>query len=275
VGSTYSTQDQVIQDTLSIPGPRVITFANILKYKIFPLPEILQELLKLGLRAFGTHVEIEFSVNLYRDPKRKPEFYVLQIRPMVAGAEGFEVSIDQQDIQDAICYTQHAIGNGIIENLHDIVYINPKNFDLAKSQHIAQELEEINHTFIAENRYFVLIGFGRWGTQDPWLGVPVDWYQVSRAKVFIESYFNDFKIEPSLGSHFFHNLVSLRLGYFYIKGRPHEDFISWEWLKKQKPVHRTEFLSHLRFEKPLSVKIEGKTGRGIIYKPGKSIKSFQ
>ncbi|UCF64133.1 MAG: phosphoenolpyruvate synthase [bacterium] len=275
VGSTYSHHDQVIQDTLSIPGPRVITFANILKYKIFPLPEIITALLELGLRAFGTHVEIEFSVNLYRDVKRKPEFYILQIRPMVAGSEGLEVNIDQEDTKDAVCYTRHAIGNGIIDNLYDIIYLNPDNFDLTKSQHIAQELEELNHRYIKENKYFILLGFGRWGTQDPWLGIPVDWYQVSRAKVFIESYFNDFKIEPSLGSHFFHNLVSLRLGYFYIKGSPHNDLINWDWLNKQKPMYKTQFLYQLRFEKPLLVKIEGKSGRGIIYKPDKSIQSFQ
>ena len=269
VGSTYSKQDQVIQDSLAIEGPRVITFANILKYKIFPLPEIINELLLLGLRALGTHVEVEFAVNLCRDSSTKPEFYILQIRPMVAGGEGLDISINPEDITDSVCFTNHAIGNGSIENIQDIIYLDPEHFDLAQSQYIAQEVEQLNQTFIEEDKHFILIGFGRWGTSDPWLGIPVDWYQVSRAKVLIESHFDNLKIEPSLGSHFFHNLISLRLGYFYIKGRPHADFINWKWLKSQKPIRKTRFLRHLHFQKSLPIKIEGKSGRGIIYKPGK------
>jgi hypothetical protein len=270
VGSTYSEQDQVIQDTLSINGPRVITFANILKYKIFPLPEIVNELLLLGLKALGTHVEVEFAVNLSRDSQTKPEFYLLQIRPMVAGGEGLEVTIAEEDRTESICYTSHAIGNGTMDNLKDIVYLDPEHFDLAQSQHIAREVEEINQMFMEEDKNYILLGFGRWGTSDPWLGIPVDWYQVSKAKVIIESHFNDLAIEPSLGSHFFHNLISLRLGYFYIKGKPHSDFIDWKWLKNQNPSRKTRFLRHLQFQESLPVKIEGKSGRGIIYKPGKS-----
>jgi hypothetical protein len=269
VGSTYSKEDQVIRDTLTIEGPRVITFANILKYKIFPLPEIITELLILGQKALGTHVEVEFAVNLSRETITKPEFCILQIRPMVAGAEGLDVSINPADIPDSICFTNHAIGNGNIDNIRDIIYLDPEHFDLAQSQQIAQEVEQMNQAFIEEDKNFILIGFGRWGTADPWLGIPVDWYQVSRAKVLIESHFNNLKIEPSLGSHFFHNLISLRLGYFYIKGKPHADFVNWEWLKKQKPTRKTRFLRQLHFEETLPIKIEGKSGQGIIYKPGK------
>ncbi len=274
VGSTYFPQDQVIRDTLSPEGPRVITFANILKYKIFPLPEIINELLELGSRAFGAQVEIEFSVNLYRDPRKKPEFYILQIRPMVTGSESLEIDIEPQDIKKAICYTTHAIGNGVMSNLHDIVYVDPDNFDLVRSDQIALEVEELNHLFLSENSHYILIGFGRWGTSDPWLGVPVDWHQVSRAKVIIESQFNDIKIEPSLGSHFFHNLVSLKLGYFSIKGKPFPDSIDWQWLKSQKVFRKTPHLRHVRFARPLQVKIDGKTSRGIILKSSSAKKSL-
>ncbi len=267
VGSTYSPHDQVIQDSLTVEGPRVITFANILKYKIFPLAEILNELLMLGKRAFGTHVEIEFSANLYRNPEKKPEFYVLQIRPMVSGGESFEVAINQAEISKAICYSDHAIGNGVFENIYDLIYLDRTNFDLSKSDQIARAVEEVNRGLIAENRYYILIGFGRWGTSDPWLGITVNWFQVSHARIIIESHLPDLKIEPSLGSHFFHNLISKRLGYFYIKDRPHADFINWDWLESRKPFQETQYLKHLRFLKPLRVKIDGRAGQGIINPP--------
>ncbi|OGB67685.1 MAG: phosphoenolpyruvate synthase [Caldithrix sp. RBG_13_44_9] len=268
VGSTFSPQDQMIQDTLAIEGPRVVTFANILKYHIFPLTDILNELLSLGQRAFGTHVEIEFSVNLSRH-KRKSEFFVLQIRPMVAGAEAFEVAINPTDREKAICYTNHAVGNGVYENIRDIIYVDPANFDMAKSDQIALELEVLNHHFIEHNLHYILIGFGRWGTADPWLGIPVNWYQVSRARIIIESQLNDLKVEPSLGSHFFHNLISLQLGYFYIKGHPHPDLIDWKWLQGRKPYRSTRFLRQVHFDQPLSIKIDGKAGQGIISLPNK------
>jgi hypothetical protein len=270
VGSTFSPQDQTIKDTLSIEGPRIITFANILKYKIFPLPEIINEILDLGKRALGTHVEIEFCVNLSRDPQEKPELYVLQIRPMVAGGEIFDVSINPEDIENSICFTNHAIGNGSIEDIQDIVYVNPRTFDISKTDQIALEIEKMNHSFIEKQKKYVLIGFGRWGTSDPWLGIPTNWYQVCGAKVIIESFFEDLKIEPSQGSHFFHNLISLRLGYFYIKGKPHADYIDWQWLQKQTPEKETKYLKHVCFRKPLNIKIHGKTGQGIIFKPQKN-----
>jgi hypothetical protein len=268
VGSTFSPQDQMIRDTLSIEGPRVVTFANILKYHLFPLTDILNELLSLGQRAFGTHVETEFSVNLSQN-RRKSEFYVLQIRPMVAGAEGYEVAIDPDDRSKAICYTNHAVGNGLFVNIQDIVYADPLQFDLTKSDQIALEVEDLNQYFTKENAHYVLIGFGRWGTSDPWLGIPVNWHQVSRAKIIIESQLGDLKVEPSLGSHFFHNLISLRLGYFYIKGHPHTDLINWKWLQARKPYRITSHLRHLHFKQPLAIKIDGKSGRGIIYLPNK------
>jgi hypothetical protein len=268
VGSTFSPQDQMIRDTLSIEGPRVVTFANILKYHLFPLTDILNELLSLGQRAFGTHVEIEFSVNLSQN-QQKSEFYLLQIRPMVAGAEGYEIAIDPDDRAKALCFTNHAVGNGLFDSIRDIIYVDPTRFDLAKSDQVALEVEELNHYFIKENSHYVLIGFGRWGTSDPWLGIPVNWYQVSRAKIIIESQLADLKVEPSLGSHFFHNLISLRLGYFYIKGHPYSDLIDWKWLQAKKPFHVTSHLRHLHFKQPLVIKIDGKAGRGIIYLPDK------
>ncbi len=267
VGSSYSPQDETIQDTLAIKGPRVITFANILKYDIFPLADILTDLLKLGKNAFGTHVEVEFAINLYKSQDRKPEFYILQIRPMVANNENSEVSIEDVAAKELLCWSDHAVGNGIFKELHDLIYIDPEKFDIAKSDHIAREVEELNHLCEEERRNYILMGFGRWGTADPWLGIPVDWHQISRAKVLIESNLGSFKIEPSLGSHFFHNLVSLRLGYFHIKENGANEGIAWNWIKSQSTVRLTEHLAHVRFNKPLIVKIDGRTSRGVIYRP--------
>lgn len=267
VGSTYSPQNQIINDSLSIEGPRVITFANILKYGLFPLPEIITELINLGKQALGTHVEIEFAINLFKDKKRKPEFYILQMRPMVIGGENLEASFNKNESHKAICFTNHAIGNGIMDDLKDIIFIDPDNFDLLNSNQIAQEVEKLNQQFTTEDRHYILIGFGRWGTADPWLGISINWHQLSHAKVIIESYHNDLKIEPSQGSHFFHNMISLGLGYFHIKGAPNADYIDWNWLKSHKPYKKTKNLKHLRFKSPLITKIDGRTSKGIIYKP--------
>ncbi len=267
VGSTYSPQDKSIQHTLSLQGPRVITFANVLKYKIFPLSEIITEFLNLGYQALGTHVEVEFAINLYKDKYRKPEFYILQIRPMVTGGESLDVLVEGSDLDKAICFTHHAIGNGVMDNIYDLIFVDPDELDFARSSQIALEVEELNHQFIKKDNKYILVGFGRWGTADPWLGIPVDWYQVSRAQIIIESCREDLNTEPSQGSHFFHNLISLRLGYFYIKGAPHADYIDWKWLKSQKPFQKTKHLRHLRLKKPFITKIDGRTSTGVIFKP--------
>ncbi len=267
VGSTYSPENGTIKDTLNISGPRVITFANILKYRIFPLAEILTDLLEMGKKAFGTHVEIEFAANLYRERNRTPEFYLLQIRPLVT--ENEETVFLEEDIprERFLCKSEFAIGNGIYHDLYDLIYVDPDAFDIARSQQIARELEKLNETLRREHRHYILIGFGRWGTSDPWLGIPVEWHQVSQARVIIETTLGRFKVDPSHGSHFFHNLISLRLGYFFVKNQQKEEFIDWEWLKQQKPTQRTQFLRHVRFAQPLLVKVHGKSTRGVILKP--------
>lgn len=267
VGSTYSTENQNIQDTLSIPGPRMIRFANILQYKVFPLAEILSDLLQLGKESFATQVEIEFAVNLSKKANYQPEIYVLQIRPIDLGNESYEVSVSGKDIKHAICASEHALGNGFFNTLHDLVYVDPERFDIAKSRQIAQELEKLNARFAAEKRNYILVGFGRWGTADPWLGIPVEWHQVSQVKVLIEANLPNFKVEPSLGSHFFHNLISLRLGYLHLNSNSPNEFIDWQWIREQPVSSKTRFLNHVRFDNPLQVKIDGKSSRAVILKP--------
>ena len=267
VASTFSGADNTIKDTISFPGPRVVTFANILKFNIFPLAEILEEVLRIGRVSFGSHIEIEFAVNLFKEGTAPPEFYLLQIRPLVAGGENVEISLDDIVQEDVICMSEHPMGNGVFEDIHDIVYVDPGTFDPAKSRIIAEEVGQINRTLIGENRDYILIGFGRWGTSDPWLGIPVEWHQISKAKIVIESNLEGFNIEPSLGSHFFHNLISLRMGYFHINNKPGKEFILWDWLKKQKVHNQTNHVRHIRFKNPLKVKINARTSRGVILKP--------
>jgi hypothetical protein len=272
VAGTFSGEDNAIRDTISIKGPRVLTFANLLKYNLFPLADILTEILKIGRESFGSHVEIEFALNLFKDKTRKPEFYLLQIRPMVVGRESVEISLDDINPEDVICLSRHSMGNGIFNNLRDLVYVDPDSFDRSKTRLIAQEVGELNQTFIKENRRYILIGFGRWGTFDPWLGIPVEWHQMSKAQLVIEANRKNFHVEPSLGSHFFHNLTSLGMGYFHVAGtgesNSDKEFILWDWLKKQEIHKRTKHLIHIRFADPFEVKINARGATGVIMKPG-------
>jgi CheY-like chemotaxis protein len=267
VASTFSAQENAVKDTISITGPRIITFANVLKYNVFPLTEILEKILRIGRSSFGSHIELEFAVNLFRKKEKRPEFHLLQIRPLVGGREHTDVSLDKVDEKQIICMSHHVMGNGIFDEISDLVYIDPDAFDIGRSRLMAREVEEINQRFIEEDRYYILIGFGRWGTADPWLGIPVEWFQISRARVIIESDLNQFVVEPSQGSHFFHNLVSLRMGYFHIKPRDNTECINWTWIKKQKHHDRKQFIRHIRFPHPLVVKIDGRLKKGAVFKP--------
>jgi hypothetical protein len=265
VASTFCGEDDTIKDTISIKGPRIITFANILKYNMFPLAEILEEILKIGRSSFGSHIEIEFAVNLNKE--RKSEFFLLQIRPLVAGSENVEISLDDIVKDDVICMSEHSLGNGIFEDLYDIIYIDPEFFNASKSRLIAAEVGHINQKLIDEDKNYILIGFGRWGTSDPWLGIPVEWHQISKAKIVIESNLDGFNIEPSLGSHFFHNMISLKMGYFHIENTSGKEFILWDWLKKQEVCNQTKYVKHVRFKKPLKAKINARISTGVILKP--------
>jgi len=269
VAGTFSGVDNAVKDTISIPGPRVVTFANILKYNIFPLADILNVILKIGRESFGSHIEMEFAVNLYKEKDRKPEFYLLQIRPMVTGQESDDISLEDIVPEDIFSCSNRCLGNGMIDNLFDVVYVDPDTFDVSKSRQIADEVGVLNKKLNNENRHYILIGFGRWGTSDPWLGIPVEWHQISNAGMIIESNLDNFCIEPSQGSHFFHNLTSLNIGYFHLNKPSAEEFVDWELLKTGRNLSKSTYVKHVRFNRPLKVKINARQSRGIILKPGK------
>lgn len=267
VGSTYSQENEAIYDGISRSGIRVVTFAPILKHKIFPLPEILDLLLGLGTWGMGSPVEIEFAVNLSVSPDKPKEFAMLQMRPMVLSSEIEELNINFNK-KDLICQSNQVLGNGSINDIYDLIYVDPNKFDRAKSRMVALEIAKLNSKLIDEKKPYILIGLGRWGSLDPWLGIPVTWDQISGATAIVESGFKDFDVEPSQGSHFFQNITSFRVGYFTVDNANKIGFIDWDWFLSQNVVQELEFTKHLKFDKPISVKINGHKNIGIILKPG-------
>lgn len=271
VGSTYSAENDVIYDGISRDGVRVVTFAPILKHKLVPLPEILDLLLDFGSWGMGTPVEIEFAVNLNVSEGERKEFAMLQMRPMVLSRESEELVIGEVKKENLICQSNQVLGNGAVNGIYDVVIVDYEKFDRGKSKDVATEVSKINSKLLAERRPYLLFGVGRWGSMDPWLGIPVTWDQISGASVIIEAGFKDFSVTPSQGSHFFQNLTSFRVGYFTVNSIDKEDFIDWEWLTKQNAIEELNFTRHIRFEKPISTRMNGHESRGIILKPGVQI----
>lgn len=268
IASTYNMDDDMINDSFYVKGPKVVSFAPILKYRLLPLADIIKDLFQINKDAFGSDVEIEFAVNIPTDPDKNAEFYLLQVRPMVVGKEAAEVKISEYPSEDVICESRHTIGNGIFQDICDIIFVDPNTFDLSKTFNIAYEIGELNKLLHEENRKCVIMGFGRLGTSDPWLGIPLEWSQMSQAKVVVEADLKNLAVEPSLGSHFYHNLTSLKMGYFHIK-KEHGggESVNWEWMNSL-PVHRkTEHVKLIRSQEPFQIKIDGRNSIGVILKP--------
>jgi CheY-like chemotaxis protein len=268
VGSTFSVENDTVYDGLSRQGTRVVTFAPVLKHKAFPLAEIMDLILEMGTWGMGTAVEVEFAVNLTVPPDRPKEFGVLQIRPLVLSRELEELKIGKYDRVDLVCESEQVMGNGAFNDIFDIVVVDIQTFDRARSRDVAAEVAHLNAKLIGERCPYLLIGVGRWGSLDHWLGVPVTWDQISGAATIVESGFKDFSVTPSQGSHFFQNITSFRVGYFTVDAASENSFIDWEWLTAQVPVERLTLVRHLRFTTPLRIRINGHQNRGIILKPG-------
>ncbi|MEI8202492.1 MAG: hypothetical protein WCH34_05740 [Bacteroidota bacterium] len=223
--------------------------------------------MEISQKEMGKPVEIEFAVDFHR-PKGSPKiFNVLQIRPIVDNKETITENIEQLDESKTIIYSRSALGNGIIEDIFDIVYVDPKSFNPAKTLEIANSIGLLNDYFLKEKKNYILIGPGRWGSSDPFLGVPVKWPQISAARVIIESGLDNFRIDPSQGTHFFQNLTSFKVGYFTINPFIKDGYYDIDFLSSQKPVFQDDIIRHLAFEKPLVVKIDGKKSIGVVLKP--------
>jgi len=268
VGSTYSSENDSVYDGISRPGARIVTFSPVLKHKMFPLPEILELILDLGSWGMGTQIEIEFAVNLKTPPGVLKEFGLLQMRPMVLNSENEVLNVDSFERKDILCESPLVLGNGETKNIYDVIYVDIESFNRGKSREVADEVGRLNHKMVNEGKQYILIGVGRWGSLDQWLGIPVSWDQISGAAAIVESGFKDFNVTPSQGSHFFQNITSFRIGYFTVNAHIQQGFIDWEWLNNQAVAEEYKFTKHLKFEQPLVIKINGHQNKGIILKPG-------
>ncbi|HKD84558.1 MAG TPA: PEP/pyruvate-binding domain-containing protein [Terriglobales bacterium] len=267
VGSTYSPDNHAVYDGLSRSGRRIVSFAPILKHGTFPLPQILDRLMRLGEDALGRPVEIEFAVRLPREADEPADFGFLQLRPLVLSREGEDIRVDDVDPRTVVCQSSMVLGHGRLQDLRDVVVVDSHRFERARSQEVAQSVAHFNAKLAAANTPYLLFGVGRWGSTDPWLGIPVAWDQIAGARVIVESGFHDLRVAPSQGSHFFQNLTAFQVGYFTVNPDAGEGFIDWQWLAEQAAVEENGCVRHLQFPSPLVVAMNGKTSQGIIFKP--------
>lgn len=266
VASTYSRDNEAIYDGLSRAGARVVTFAPILKHNVFPLAELLDYLQKLGADALGRPVEIEFAVRM-GSGSDAAEVGFLQMRPLSVARETEDIAIEVNSPDTVLCRSSHVLGNGRMEGIHDAVVVDYESFHRADSLQVAEIVSRFNAQLVRSGTPYILIGVGRWGSKDPWLGIPVSWDQVSGARVIVEAGFRDLRVTPSQGSHFFQNLTAFRIAYFTINPDLGEGFVDWEWLAAQPAIEESAPVRHIRMETPFVVTISGARSTGIILKP--------
>ncbi len=262
LASTFVPEEGRIRDTAHIPGPKVILFAPVLKHKLIPLSAVLTDVLKLAEKGMGGPVEMEFAINLFEDG-RKPEFNLLQLRPMSARADLNQISISDSDVKNAVCVSSHALGNAEKNDIVDILIVRPDCFDVSKTRQIAMEISKINGQLIKQKRKYILAGPGRWGSADHWLGIPVEWPDISGVSAIIETSTESLKVEPSQGSHFFHNITTLGINYLMVLDKP-GNVMNWDWFTAQPLVEEGEYVSHLRLPVPVILKVDGRSSQGVI-----------
>jgi hypothetical protein len=267
LASTYSKDNHAVYDGMSRPGTRIVSFAPMLKHGLFPLAAILDVLVRAGEEALGNPVEIEFAVRLPRQPEQVAEFGFLQIRPLTLARDSQDLNIGDMKSGQLICQSSKVLGNGRIENLHDVVVVDSQRFERSRSPEVAKAVAQFNAALNGENRPYVLIGVGRWGSNDPWLGIPVEWDEISGARVIVEAGFRDLRVTPSQGSHFFQNLTAFQIGYFTVNPDAGEGSVDWEWLSSQPALSEEGCVRHLRFDGPMRVIMNSRNGQGVIFKP--------
>jgi hypothetical protein len=261
--STYDGGSDRLNPGLDARGPRALTFAPILGSRMMPFNELIRRLMDLSEDVLGSPVEIEFAINLERKEALPARLGFLQVRPMMVAGDRVDVSAEDLQADNVLLATDKALGNGVRDDLTDIVFVRPEAFDPTATLQIAKELEAINHDLVAEGRNYVLIGFGRWGTSDPPLGIPVAWGQISGARVIVEATLPDVQPDLSQGSHFFHNVLSFQV--FYLSVEHHGPYeIDWAWLSAQPVAQSAAHATHVRLASPLSIRVDGASGRGVL-----------
>jgi CheY-like chemotaxis protein len=269
VASTYSAENNAIYDGIARRGLRLVTFAPILKSEVMPLAEIVKLIMNIGKLGINSPVEIEFAVNYLTPPGDPKEFAFLQIRPLVTTHESETLEVNGRDEEDLVCRSEQVLGNGQIDGIRDIVMVDAEHFDRSRTAEVALEVGRFNAMLMAERRPYLLIGIGRWGSSDPWLGIPVTWDQIAGARVIVESGFEDMVVEPSQGSHFFQNITSFHIGYFTINRDGSDGMIDWAWLKSRRSHDLKKFTRHIRLKQAVTIRMNGHQHKGIILKPGK------
>lgn len=265
--STYDPYDQIIRDGYYPGGRKIVSFVNILQHDVFPLAETLDKLLHVGQQEMGRPIEIEFAMNM--DPKdpTRATFYLLQIRPIVDNKEIMDEDLTQVKNEETLLSSASVLGHGIVSDVQDVVYVKTGAFNSTNNQAIAYEIEKVNRQFTAEERGYVLVGPGRWGSSDPWLGIPVKWPHISNARVIVECGLENYRVDPSQGTHFFQNLTSFGVGYFTINPFKGDGWFDEAFLNDCPAVEETEYLRHVRFDTPITIKMDGKRSLGVVMKP--------
>jgi len=262
VASTYLPRDDSLYPGLYDEGAIVIDFGPIINYNLIPLAKALKLLLRVGELALGYPVEIEFAINFGRYGKEPAELTILQIRSMIPPDKYHEVNIENIDINKVICYSENALGNGVIRGIKDIIYIKDELFHMSKSNRVVNQIREMNTKLMDANKPYILVGPGRWGSADSWLGIPIIWSDIAGVKVIIETPYGERPIDPSQGSHFFHDMISSQVG--YITTKKDRGNIKWSWLESQKVIEETEDVKHVETSSELEISIDGKRGKAVI-----------
>ena len=266
--SVYDASANTVKPGLHSSGPRIIDFSYILQYDQVPLASTLKRLLEIMRSALGTPVEIEFSVDLNKDDAGKVYFYILQVKPLVRSTESAVVNTSAVEKDELLLYSDRGMGNGIIEGVRDIVYVVPERFNKMQTRLIAKEIYAINAEMKKNGARYILIGPGRWGSSDPFLGIPVDWSAISEARVIVEAGLKDFNVDASLGSHFFHNITSMNIGYVTVSKRSDDAFVNFDYLSSFPAEKESEYLRHIRFQEPVTVLMDGRKSVSLVTKAG-------
>ena len=267
ITSTYDPYDMIIRDGYYPGGRKILSFVNVLQHDVFPLASTLDQLLQIGQKEMGRPVEIEFAINMNKQDPRKASFFLLQIRPIVDNKEVMNEDLSVIQPEDTILSSTSVLGHGIINDVHDIIYVKTGAFNAANNQLIAYEIEKMNRKFTGTDKNYVLVGPGRWGSSDPWLGIPVKWPHISNAKVIVECGLENYRVDPSQGTHFFQNLTSFGVGYFTINPFKGEGWFDESYLNQMPAIEETEYLRHVRLESPMIIKMDGKRSLGVVMKP--------
>lgn len=264
LASVYDRENQRLVPGITTPGPRVINFSNVLKYDYCPMAKTIESVLDIVKEAMGTPVEIEFAIDLTRDENYKTSFYLLQIKPLIGAELDYQVNMEEIKKEEIVIFSDKGMGNGLISDITDVIYVDKDEFDKSRTMEMAIEIEHLNKEMRIQNRKYILIGPGRWGTRDRWIGIPVNWPQISNAKTIVETSLEGYPLDASSGSHFFHNVTSMNVGYFSVLPEMGKSFIDYELLKKQKLISKTNFFRHVRFDNALKIHMDGRKRLAVV-----------